>query len=142
MELEAIAYTSTAVGHPTDAELHDLLVKARAQNELNGVTGVLLYHDGSFFQYFEGPPRGMEVVYERIRIAPMHRGIIELMRAPVKERAFSEWLMGFTRTPGSEILQLENASWHARVMQHEESPTNSDGFQLLYHFWRTYRPVR
>lgn len=115
MSLEAVAYTSSAIPGLTDGALEQLLVDARQKNQELGITGVLLYHDGSFFQYFEGPPDGVEAVYDRIRQSRLHRGIFELMRAPIECRSFGNWLMGFTRAPASTVLQLSNAHWRRRL---------------------------
>ncbi|MEY2689437.1 MAG: hypothetical protein RL375_3636 [Pseudomonadota bacterium] len=137
MPLEAIAYTSSAVGAPTDTDLERLLVHARRHNEQVGVTGVLLYHDGSFFQYFEGPAEGVAAVYERVRRSALHRGLVEVMHEPVAARAFEDWLMGFTQAPGSTLLQLSNASWKARLARADVALAESEGFQLLRNFWRS-----
>lgn len=136
-QLEAIAYVSSAVGSPSEAELAALLESARAKNDEVGVTGVLLYHDGTFFQYFEGSPAAVEIVYERIRRSVMHHGIIELMRTPIDVRAFARWSMGFTRAPASTLLKLSHATWLAALAQHDESAAVPDGMSLLVQFWRS-----
>lgn len=137
--LVAIAYASSATHALGDADLEQLLQRARRKNEEVGVTGVLLYHDGSFLQYFEGPAEGVEVVYERIRRSPLHGGIIELIRGPIERRVFSSWVMGFTHPPASTLLRLSNASWKARVKQSGSAPSalHSDGFELLLQFWNS-----
>lgn len=141
MQLEAVAYTSSAVHDMTVAELEQLLLKSRAKNAELGVTGVLLFHDGSFFQYFEGPPAAVEEVYARIRRSPLHQDIIELLRGPIRSRSFGAWLMGFTQAPASTLLSLSNASWEARVRQeHAVAPTAaSEGLELLLQFWNSNR---
>ena len=135
--LESIAYVSTAEGALTDAELEGLLTSARRRNEEQGVTGVLLFHDGTFFQYFEGPTAGVDEVYGHIRRSKLHGGIIELERTPVAERQFPRWLMGFTRTPAaSSILRLSNASWHATLRGMHGAQVGVEGMNLLLSFWR------
>jgi len=140
MQFEAVAYTSSAVPEVTVASLEALLLRARQKNEELGVTGVLLFHDGSFFQYFEGPPLAVEEVYARIRRSPLHRGIYELMRGPVHSRSFGDWLMGFSQAPASTVLKLSTASWEARVRQEATLPkATSEGLALLLQFWLTNR---
>lgn len=137
--LVAIAYTSSATQPMGDADLEQLLERARRKNEEVRVTGVLLYHDGSFLQYFEGPAEGVEVVYERIRRSPLHGGIIELINGLIERRVFSSWVMGFTHPPASTLLRLSNASWKARMKQGGGTPSavHSDGFELLLQFWNS-----
>jgi hypothetical protein len=139
MALECVTYVSSAVGHLTDAELEGLLLSARRRNEEQQVTGALLYHDGSFFQYFEGPSAGVLEVYGHIQRSSLHRGIIELVRSQPRERQFPDWLMGFTRVPKSTILQLSNASWQSSVPALRGGALDSDGMELLLGFWRTHR---
>jgi len=144
MKLEAVAYTSSAIHGTTVADLEQLLLSAREKNAELGVTGVLLFHDGSFFQYFEGPPAAVEEIYARIRRSPMHRGIIELVRKPIRSRSFGGWLMGFTQAPASTVLSLSNASWQARVRQENavEPKAASEGLELLLQFWNSNRGAR
>lgn len=135
MNLEAVAYTSSAIPGVTDTMLEALLIDARRKNEELGVTGVLLLHDGSFFQYFEGPTPAVEQVYNRIRLSKLHRGIIELLHEPIEQRSFGNWLMGFTRAPSSTVIQLSNASWRAHLRQRTTSESESEGLALLRRFW-------
>ena len=136
MSLEAVVYTSSAIADITEADLERLLEDARRKNDEVGVTGVLLYHDGAFLQYFEGPPAAVEEVYQRIRRSRLHRGLIELTREPVTHRSFDQWVMGFTRVPPSTLLQMTNASWESLAPQlGDESGSASDGLKLLLHFW-------
>lgn len=138
MSLEAVVYTSSAIADITDADLERLLEDARRKNVEVGVTGVLLYHDGAFLQYFEGPPAAVDQVYERIRRSTLHRGLIELTREPVTHRSFGQWVMGFTRVPPSTLLQMTHASWEALAPRaSDDAGPGSDGLQLLLHFWST-----
>lgn len=139
MSLESIAYTSSAAHGLTDHDLETLLTGARHVNTKLGISGVLLFHEGSFLQYFEGPPEGVSQVYDRVRRSPLHHDLIELMRGPIAERAFTAWSMGFTHAPKSTLLQLSNAVWKAQLQQNGTSEPTSDGFALLQHFWRTNR---
>jgi hypothetical protein len=135
----AIAYVSSAVPGLGEPELEELLDSARGRNVQLGVTGVLLLHEGSFFQYFEGPTAGVEEVWGRIRRSRLHHGM-PLLRAPIAQRVFPDWLMGFTRAPQSVLLQLANASWHSTVDALGTRARAGDGLALLLHFWTSSRP--
>ncbi|MCA9738410.1 MAG: BLUF domain-containing protein, partial [Gemmatimonadetes bacterium] len=71
-----------------------LLEGARATNTRLGVTGLLLFHEGSFIQVLEGPPDVVEALYARIETDPRHGGALVLSRGLVEERSFGEWRMG------------------------------------------------
>jgi len=122
----------------TEPELEALLLKARAKNREAGVTGVLLFHDGSFFQYFEGPTEGVQSVYDRILASPLHQGITELMRSSTHDRAFGNWQMGLSRAPRSTMLRLSNASWLNRIQTGSSASTVPVGMGLLPEFWKTF----
>lgn len=99
----ALVYCSSAVRIPTRAELLDLVTKAQSRNELEAVTGVLIYSRGSFVQYLEGPEPSVHRVYGRILKDPRHNSIIEVFREPIAAREFAEWSMAFA--PG--LLSVE-----------------------------------
>lgn len=134
--LTALAYLSSASQPFSEADLEALLLDARARNRQHGVTGVLLHHDGSFFQYLEGPEDGVAAVYERIRASRRHRGLIELFRWPCPGRLFDGWTMGFSQAPHGVVLKLEQAAW-AEVIDHSrQRPDRPAGVQLLLDYWR------
>lgn len=93
--LDSLVYVSTATRALSRADLEGLLQRARTRNLREGITGVLLYAHGNFMQYLEGPAGGLARVYEIIKADSMHRGIIELRRAPVRVREFAGWSMAF-----------------------------------------------
>ena len=53
-EVFQLVYASRAAQPFTDAELVELLTRSRQKNDRLDVTGMLLYHDGSFIQALEG----------------------------------------------------------------------------------------
>jgi hypothetical protein len=58
-----LVYASAAAVPFTIAQLESLLTKARRKNSLCDVTGMLLYHEGSFFQVLEGPEAAVRKVF-------------------------------------------------------------------------------
>lgn len=137
--LRAIAYLSTAHAAFSAHELEELLASARAFNELAGITGALLVHDVTFFQYIEGPALGIQEVYSRISRSTRHGGIVQLFDEQVAEREFQEWYMGFAEAPPSLLLRLEQARWTEAMDQKTATPTSASGRELLREFWRSAR---
>ena len=134
-DLSAIAYVSSAIHLCSEAELEHLLISARAFNANAKVTGVLLYDEGSFFQYFEGPSQGVVEVYDRIKASPLHRGIIQLLNHPIERREFPSWQMGFAHAPKSLILSLAQASWVATLSNAGYESSSGSGVKMLLGFW-------
>jgi hypothetical protein len=136
--LTALAYVSSATTHHMDPQVLDaLLLDARQFNARADVTGALLHHDGSFFQYLEGPESGVERAYARIRRASQHKDLIEIWHETIGQRHFSEWSMGFAEPAATELQAISQARWHAQrqaaVMQDEEA--RSPGLKILLSFW-------
>jgi hypothetical protein len=67
-----IIYASASVKPFSSKQLTDLLAKARAKNGTLHVSGLLLYHQGSFLQVLEGEDSVVSALYERI-VKARHR---------------------------------------------------------------------
>jgi len=133
--LHALVYVSTA-DHPLSApEIDHLLERARARNEVEGVTGVLLYSRGNFMQFIEGSAAGMATVYAAITADPLHHGIIELLNEPRASREFSDWAMAFRSVDalGVEYTNVNEASLSDKLEQ--PATAFSPARVLLSGFW-------
>lgn len=143
-DLTAIAYVSSATHPLANEELEALLSRSRTINSAVGVSGVLLYHDGSFFQYLEGPHDAVNMVYSRVMASRLHHGIEELLREPVAQLEFSDWYMGFAQTPRTTLQKLAQAQWmHAlggRPLP-SGSGRSTPGVELLRSFWARARQI-
>jgi hypothetical protein len=94
-DLVHLAYVSAATAEYTDDALLRILRTAREWNEQVGVTGMLVYADGSFMQVLEGPAEEVDALLDRISSDPRHRGVMLLLREPIQTREFGRWTMGF-----------------------------------------------
>ena len=99
-------YASTAEATFKESDIPALLTRARTGNAERGITGVLLYIEGSFFQVLEGDAAAVDDVYSRIRRDPRHTRITVIIREPIAARDFSEWTMGFCTLDPLEAGQL------------------------------------
>jgi len=91
MPLRAIAYVSQSKPDLSAERLQALVEDAARFNKVAGVTGVLLNDGERFLQYIEGPPDGIDSVYERILQAGSHVDIVELARGRVGQRQFPKF---------------------------------------------------
>lgn len=100
-ELVHLIYSSAAA-HPFGRDdLTQLLTKARFKNDKLGVTGMLLYAEGSFFQVLEGSPDTVDALFDTIKNDERHSKVTVIIREPIAKRAFSNWTMGYADiTPG------------------------------------------
>ena len=102
-DLVLVAYASAASAPFTGDALGDLLIKARSNNARRSLTGMLLYHQESFFQVLEGPPAAVDSIYQRISEDPRHVKIVKLIQESIDERSFADWTMGLGRMEQGEL---------------------------------------
>ena len=94
MELIHRIYASTAQPSFRESEIPLLLEKSRTNNAARGLTGMLLYIQGSFFQVLEGNAVDVDEVFERIVRDPRHTRVTTIIREPIAQRRFGDWTMG------------------------------------------------
>lgn len=99
MGLIQIVYASVATKPLPEEALRELVTGARAENTRQGVTGLLLYKNGSFLQVLEGEEGKTIRLFEKIRSDKRHEGIVMLSRREVEQRGFPDWAMGFVLIP-------------------------------------------
>lgn len=129
MPLRAIAYVSKVLQDLSAERLHVLVEDAARFNKLAGVTGVLLHDGDRFLQYIEGPPDGIDSVYERILQAGSHIDIVELARGRLGQRQFPYWSMRALPVDAALLRQLSASDWSGftRALQGDRSaPTPVD----------------
>jgi hypothetical protein len=89
-----LAYESTAVRPMVANDFRELLQKARAKNKRLGITGLLLYAQGRFFQVLEGPESAVRSLYDTIRDDERHTNVETLLTTTITARTFPDWEMG------------------------------------------------
>ena len=91
-------YASAAVKPFTREDLVELLKIARQRNTAADISGMLLYHDGSFLQVLEGPDKNVDELFAKVQKDPRHTRILLLLRGTIQKREFENWSMGFVDT--------------------------------------------
>ena len=99
-----LIYASSETSPFTDEDLLALLDKTRTANEARDVTGLLLYHDGSFLQVIEGDPSVVRPLYDKIIADPRHHNERLVWEAEQDHRSFAGWSMGFHRVDEADEL--------------------------------------
>jgi hypothetical protein len=106
-DLIRVVYISAASKLMSQAELDELLSTSRTNNTAVNVSGLLLYHDGSFFQVLEGAEQAVQSVLDRIRRDRRHSSLITLDKSAVGSRGFSSWSMAYVPFAGLSAMQQE-----------------------------------
>lgn len=94
MQTSTLIYTSRATTPVTMHSLEELAEKAARKNALVGVTGLLLYGSGNYFQVLEGSQGTLKMLYERIGKDRRHTGCQLLFEHDRPARLFPSWNMG------------------------------------------------
>lgn len=100
-------YASAATKSFSAAEMTELLMYARTNNACLGVSGMLLYVDGSFFQVIEGRADKVDGLYKKIAADKRHSGISLIIREPISERSFADWTMGYSAMNREDIKEID-----------------------------------
>lgn len=98
-----VSYISEQSYILTESEITALLSNSRNNNSQNQVTGILIYFNGIFTQFLEGPKRAVDEVYERILADKRHQKIKELFCGEHHERFYQNWSMAFRSLRNTDI---------------------------------------
>ena len=86
--LSSLVYQSRAVAPMSEPDLQRLITTSQARNRKEGVTGLLIYDQGRFLQWLEGPAEGLGKVWQSISGDPRHTGVSVLGESTVPVRFF------------------------------------------------------
>ena len=89
-----IVYCSRAV-HDMDKEaLEKIIATAKYHNPRFGITGLLVFGSGIFFQWLEGPKDNVSSLFKIICADPRHSNVVLLTKEDeIHERLFPNWDM-------------------------------------------------
>ncbi len=93
--LTRLIYASEIAIPLTPKAVQDIVDTARAANQRNQLTGMLVFDSQNFLQVLEGRREAVSEVFCKIAGDPRHRRLQLLESVPVDERQFANWSMGF-----------------------------------------------
>jgi len=92
--LETFVYCSRASEGVGDVEVDRLIEFSQRRNVARGITGMLVFGNGVFFQWVEGPPTEVQNLVAKLHGDSRHHDIVELDRSVDKrERLYAGWEM-------------------------------------------------
>ena len=94
-DLVELSYLSEAVSDMSFLGLMRLLESARAFNQKNGISGILLYDNQQFGQIIEGERASVMKAWKRIQEDKRHHRIELLEIREISERSYPDWLLRF-----------------------------------------------
>ena len=87
-------YCSRAAENVDDSEVSRLIESAQRHNLASGITGVLVFGSGVFFQWIEGPKANVLKLMASLHGDPRHYDIVSLDESEEKrDRLYPNWQM-------------------------------------------------
>jgi hypothetical protein len=104
MAIINLIYVSSSYREIDADELDQILEASNRRNMADQITGMLLYAGGSFMQVLEGEEAVVDATFARIENDPRHFDVFVLERAPIEQRSFDRWSMGFRRLSHADVI--------------------------------------
>lgn len=98
--LEALMYISAARPGITESDIEAILQDAVRRNQVEQITGALIFSGSIFIQILEGPPAGLDAVFQAIKKDSRHLAVSILAREPITQRRFASWSMAYRSVRG------------------------------------------
>jgi hypothetical protein len=92
--LHNLIYCSLARPSMDPAEIQKIIATAKHHNPRYGITGLLVYGSGIFFQWLEGPKDNVTSLMKIIDEDPRHLNVVILSEEDeIRDRLFPDWDM-------------------------------------------------
>lgn len=98
-----VSYVSRTTEPMSNEQLLALLMQCQSNNRERGVTGMLLYGNGTFLQSIEGDDAVIDDLVEHIWKDPRHADIQMLHRRAITQRQYADWTMGFEQVTDESL---------------------------------------
>jgi hypothetical protein len=125
-----LAYFSSSLTFLKPADLDAILKVSERNNANDDITGILMHHNGLFFQILEGEKKLVQDCYNRICLDTRHRAISLLISEPVKSKDFLGWSMRYVGP--DEIGRYDRGTFtDVNYLMKKSIPTSSMALNLL-----------
>jgi len=105
MKIHQIVYSSSANKKILKSDLVIILRKARINNKVSEITGLLMYVDEHFLQILEGDKDKVHELYNKISLDARHKDCQIIYEGDSDKRFFSRWEMAYA-APSSKDLSV------------------------------------
>ena len=119
--LNRLVYVSNASAFFREEELLEILKVSRRNNERDGLTGLMVFHEGRFFQIIEGEMDAVMRCFNRIMRDGRHDDLVMIETGQVEERSFGQWRMAY-----QDAQSMPKDMRHAVFSIYDMVPPDSD----------------
>lgn len=134
--LACLVYVSTATHPFSAADMQQIIDVAEKNNKRDGITGMMLYADGSIIQAIEGPEEAVLDLWSRLGEDSRHRDQTMVTHYEIAKRQFPDWSMFCRRlsNPTADDITELFASLDQPVFDPDNDDMNSVARKLLEGF--------
>jgi Sensors of blue-light using FAD len=100
-----IIYSSEAATPMQTDDLQELLDRSRRSNAAKGITGALIYAEGTFLQILEGDKVQLQDLMAKIRRDVRHESVSVLRESEVQMAIFGSWKMAYVSATPKQIAE-------------------------------------
>lgn len=126
--------SSTSLSFKGKEDIENILNKASSYNNLNGLSGILLYHSGLFLQLLEGEAAEVDQLFSKIFKDPRHNNLTVLFDIEGKERLFTQWNMAYKEVNELDIKMVNQVLSWTRLIQNSPEIDNELILKMLGQF--------
>lgn len=120
-----MVYCSRAAAGVDDAAVARIIATSRRNNPAQGITGLLVYGSGVFFQWLEGPRDNVMELMSILKADPRHDDVVQLSAVEeVRERLFPEWDMELVTGPDIRDVLID-------ALSQAKDPKNTAALNVL-----------
>jgi hypothetical protein len=101
-----VTYISQEASPLSADALLGLLSQCHQNNVAKGLTGMLLFGNGTFLQSLEGERAVVDALMQKIAQDPRHTGMKILRQDTISERQYADWSMGFERVTEKTLAEI------------------------------------
>ncbi len=125
-----ISYVSTASSELTDSDIRSLFNFVNDFNNKEGITGILIFSNGNFFQILEGEQKIVSLVFEKIKKDIRHHSIIKMLDKEITTSSFFGYTSSFTSEFSDYPLEIPKSI----IKQNTQSEHYKSTMYLLQKF--------
>ena len=123
--LHNAVYCSRAAAGVDDATVAKIIEVSRRSNPANGITGLLVFGSGIFFQWLEGPKDNVTRLMAKITADKRHEQVVYLASGDeVRERMFPDWDMELVTTEDIRDVLVD-------ALGNAKEPKTAEALRLL-----------
>lgn len=132
-----IVYISSVTDLLSEEELTCIMQRSQLKNRVLGITGIMLYFNGSVIEVLEGPENKVKALYETIRKDPRHVQATQLYANSIAHRSFPDWYMGYKTLTGLEFDHLKDILPLPGDTQPDDVEEENIIYKLVQIFYKT-----